>query len=407
MALEKNHSSLANAPHLCLVLLWLAGIGLRLTILAPPPVISLIHADLNMSETQIGILSGIPAALFACAAVLGALLIARFGAFSAIIIGLTTTAIGSTLRGISINVTLLYATTILTGLGVAIMQPSMPSLARTWLPNHIRLATAIYINGLLIGEVLPIALTLPIILPLVGSWQIDFMFWGGACALIALIIFALAPRGVGTIPNIISSHKWWPDWGSKLIWQLGLMMGSMNAIYFATNFFIPRYLLVIGRENDISGALMALNIGQLPASILLLFVVKELEQRAWPYIICGLLSVVSILSIIFGNSLMILCGASLLGFAAATVLILMLALPAILSSPEDVHRTAAAMLTIGYSCAVIIPIISGAAWDMSGIPAMAFVPIGLCAFMLIVVAASTRVVIFQPLPKLETLGNPV
>jgi CP family cyanate transporter-like MFS transporter len=50
------------------VLLWLAGIALRLTILAVPPVISLIQSDLHLSGTEIGILSGLPMVLFACAA---------------------------------------------------------------------------------------------------------------------------------------------------------------------------------------------------------------------------------------------------------------------------------------------------------------------------------------------------
>ena len=63
-----------------LVLLWLAGCALRLTILAVPPVIPLIHLDLHLSKTEIGILSGIPMVLFAGAAIAGSLLVARFGA---------------------------------------------------------------------------------------------------------------------------------------------------------------------------------------------------------------------------------------------------------------------------------------------------------------------------------------
>src|SRR5471030_2538013 len=62
-----------------LTLLWLAGCGLRLTILAVPPVIPLIHDELNLSATQIGILTGLPSMLFAFAAVPGSLLIARLG----------------------------------------------------------------------------------------------------------------------------------------------------------------------------------------------------------------------------------------------------------------------------------------------------------------------------------------
>ena len=57
-----------------LLLLWLAGNALRLTILAVPPVIPLIHLDLQLSKTQVGILSGIPMVLFAGAAIAGSLL---------------------------------------------------------------------------------------------------------------------------------------------------------------------------------------------------------------------------------------------------------------------------------------------------------------------------------------------
>ena len=53
------------SPLRALLLLWLAGVALRLTILAVPPVIPLIHDDLHLSETQVGILSGLPMVLFA------------------------------------------------------------------------------------------------------------------------------------------------------------------------------------------------------------------------------------------------------------------------------------------------------------------------------------------------------
>jgi CP family cyanate transporter-like MFS transporter len=51
----------------------------------------------------------------------------------------------------------------------------------------------------------------------------------------------------------------------------------------------------------------------------------------------------------------------------------------------------AGMFTISYSCAVIVPILSGLAWDASGAPAMAFVPIGLCNFLLIGLASTVSV----------------
>jgi len=376
---------------LCLALLWIAGNGMRLTILAVPPIIPLIHDDLHMSETQVGILSGLPAALFAFAAVPGSLLIARFGARTALIVGLLATGIGSALRGASPDVAILYATTILTGFGVAVMQPAMPPLVRAWLPTRIGFATAVYTNGLLIGEVFPVALTGILVLPLVGgNWRADVVVWGVPCIIIALIIALLAPRAA---PQAVTAapRKWWPDWKSGLIWRLGLMLGSVNAMYFTTNFFIPNFLRQTGHAADIDAALTAINVGQLPASILLLFVAGRLVRQKWPYIVSGLICIVAILGIVYGNSFVIISGAAMIGFAAAVVLILMLALPPLLSPPDDVHRTAAAMFTISYTCALVVPVLSGIAWDLTGVPAAAFLPIGLCGILLIVPALSFKI----------------
>ena len=105
------------------------------------------------------------------------------------------TALGSALRGAAPDIAFLYAATIVTGFGVAVMQPSLPPLVRAWLPDRIGFATAVYTNGLLVGEVLPVALTVPVLLPLVGgSWRHDFVVWAMPCVVDRAIVVALAPR---------------------------------------------------------------------------------------------------------------------------------------------------------------------------------------------------------------------
>ena len=364
---------------LCLVLLWLAGNGMRVTILAVPPVISNIHDDLGMTATQIGILSGLPMVLFAFAAVPGSLLIARFGALNALTFGLVATALGSALRGVSETVAWLYAASILTGFGVAVIQPAMPPLVRAWTPHRIGFATAVYTNGLLIGEIIPIALTIPVVLPMVGgSWRASFVVWAVPIALIAGVIALAAPRPATPLS---AARKWWPNWRDGLIWRLGFILGSVNALYFTSNAFIPDFLHHHGRDAEITGALTALNTGQLPASFLLLLFAGRLELKAWPYVACGILGLAAVVGIVFGNAPVLMLATATLGFVCAAVLILMLALPPLLSAPDDVHRTAAAMFTISYSLAVITPVFSGLAWDIAGVPAAAFGPIGLCALL--------------------------
>jgi CP family cyanate transporter-like MFS transporter len=375
-----------------LSLLWLAGVALRLTILAVPPVIPLIHDGLRLNATQIGILTGLPSMLFAIAAVPGSLLIARLGVRTALVVGLAITAIGGALRGAIPDVMWLYAMTVAMGAGVAVMQVTMPPAVRSWIPQRIGFATAVYTNGLLIGEILPVALMLPLVLPLVGgSWQWGFVFWSVPVAVIAVLIVALAPTGANGKTST-TSRRWWPDWNSHLIWRLGIMLGTINSTYFATNAFLPDYLRSNGQGEWISAALSGLNAGQVPASLLLLAVAGRLERKAWPYVACGLLCVISTVGIVFGSGAWIVAAATVQGFAAAAILILILALPPLLSAPDDVHRVTAAMFTISYSCAVIVPVISGLVWDLSGIAAMAFAPIALCGIVLVVLAPAIKYV---------------
>jgi MFS transporter, CP family, cyanate transporter len=372
---------------LYLLLLWLAGNGLRITILAVPPVIPQIRTDLGMSETQVGILTGLPPVLFACTAILGSLLIARFGALATLIAGLVATAAGSALRGAAPDIALLYAATIVTGFGVAIMQPSLPPLVRAWLPQRIGFGTAVFTNGLLVGEILPVALTIPVLLPLVGdSWRASFVIWAAPVALIALVILLLAPRQAAPAQQT----SWWPDWRDPLIWKLGIALGAANAIYFTTNAFLPDYLHHLGRADLVSAALTTLNVAQIPASLLLLAVAHRIERSIWPHIVCGAAAIAAVAGIMVLPGPGVVVCAGVLGFCAATILILMLAMPALLAAPGDVHRVAGAMFTISYSLAVITPICSGLAWDLTGTPSTAFLSIGACALILIVVAPTIR-----------------
>jgi MFS transporter, CP family, cyanate transporter len=369
------------------LLLWLAGVALRLTILAVPPVIPLIHDELKLSATQVGILTGLPSMLFAIAAVPGSLLIARLGVRAALVVGLLLTAIGGALRGVLPDVSWLYAMTIAMGAGVAIMQVTMPTTVRAWLPHRISFATAVYTNGLLIGELLPVALMLPVVMPMSGgSWQWGFAVWSVPVAMIALLVLGLAPKATNTNGSAPARRRWWPDWRNTLIWRLGIMLGTINATYFATNAFLPDYLRSNGQGEWISAALSGLNAGQLPASFLLLAVAGRLERKAWPYVVCGVLCVVATVGIVFSTGVWIVVAATVQGFAAAAILILVLALPPLLSPPDDVHRVTAAMFTISYSCAVIVPVISGMVWDISGIAALAFAPIAVCGILLVILA---------------------
>jgi CP family cyanate transporter-like MFS transporter len=219
-----------------LPLLWLLGAQLRLTVLAVPPVLPLIHRDLALSEKAIGALSALPVLLLGLAAVPGSLGVARLGARRACLVGLAIVAIAGAARGIGPSVPMLYGMTFVMGAGIALMQPTLPSLVGEWFPTRAGLATAVYANGLLISEGLPPLVTIPLLLPLVGgSWEWSFAVWSIPVVMTLLLLVTTTPHQARD--RLVKTMRWWPDWRGAL--PLGMLLGGTGGLYFLGNTFIP------------------------------------------------------------------------------------------------------------------------------------------------------------------------
>lgn len=370
-AVSEARAASLRASLPALAILWLAGVDLRLTVLAVPPVLPLIHHDLAMSEKAVGALSGLPVLLLGLAALPGSLLIARLGARRAAIAALLAVAASSALRGLGPSLPMLFAMTFLMGAGVSVLQPALPSLVGEWFPRSPGFATAVYANGLLVGETIPAALTIPLVLPLVdGSWEASFVVWSLPVAATAVWLALAAPAAAP--PAVGERARWLPDWKSGETWRLGFLLGSTGGLYFSTNAFIPDYLHAIGRQGLVALSLTALNAGQLPASAIILLWARSLQKSRVPLAVMPLIGIAGLSLLPVRAGLAEVVGAGLVGFACAFVLIMSLALPPQIAPPREVHRLSAGMFAIGYSLSFLIPLLGGAVWDATRLPAAAF-----------------------------------
>jgi len=355
-----------------LLLLWLGGIDVRLTMLAVPPLIPLIHRELHLDEKAVGALVSGPVLLLAIAAVPGSLLIAKLGVRGALLAGLGSVGMFGALRGFGPSVPVLFSATFLMGVGIAVTQPAFPSLVREWFPRRIAIATAVYSNGILIGETLPTALTTPVgVLPLAhGDWRWALAMWSVLVLVTAVAIAAAAPaRSTGaTVPS-----RWWPDWRQGQAVRIGVVMGMASAVYFGANAFIPDYLDQTGRHDLISPTLALLNGAQLltaPAVVL------------WPKLLTGRAGFVGSAAIMAAAQLGLVLTpgagpvvwAPVLGFSTALAFVVVLSIPPRLAPPGGVARMSAAIFTLQYATAFVIPLLAGALWDATGKALLAFVP---------------------------------
>ena len=251
--------------------------------------------------------------------------------------------------------------TIVMGAGVAIMHASLPPAVRAWLPHRIGFATA-RLHQRAAGRRNPARRADLSAGAAAGrrSWRGSFAFWSVPVAVIALVVLVLAPRAAATrrrrAPALVAGLERSADLAARHHAR------HRQRDVFRQQRLPARLSRSTAWATGSAPALTALNVGQLPASFLLLAFAGRLERKAWPYVVCGVLCArrdrrhrVRLRH--RGSSPAPRC----MGFSAAGILILVLALPPLLAAPDDVHRVSAAMFTISYSCAVIVPVISGLA----------------------------------------------
>jgi hypothetical protein len=106
--------------------------------------------------------------------------------------------------------------------------------------------------------------------------------------------------------------------------------------------------------------------------------------------VCGVVFLLCLAGFVMTASLWTVACAGVLGFLGAVVFTLALTLPPLLSAPADVARVSAAVFTISYTQALLVSVLSGAAWDLAADPRFAFLPMAISALPLLFMSPFIR-----------------
>ena len=146
------------------------------------------------------------------------------------------------------------------GLGVAMMQPALPALLPRWLePHHIALGSAIYMNGMLMGEFIGAGITLPVLMPLLdNSWRATVLAWSLPALLVVPPCFAQTGPGPARTQSRLAARLEKP-----VTLRLGLLLGLSGSMFFGLNAYMGNLLEQQGRIGLLSEALFWYNIASL------------------------------------------------------------------------------------------------------------------------------------------------
>ena len=376
------------------ILLILVGFNLRSVILAVPPILPLIQHDLRLNYTTAGLLTALPVLVLAGAAWPSGLLAERIGARACVSIGLALLGGGALMRALWPIASLLLLFTLLMSLGIALAQTAVPVLARRWFPAHIGFVTALFSDGLIIGEAVAAGITVPVLVHFWGgdAWTVTFIFWGIPVVALLVLWLWLAPAAPGrsfspervTTSSAAKDHTSTAQRKRVNALHLGIMIGAGSLIYFGMNAWIASYNQAIHYAYLTPAALTILNVSQLPSSLGVTFFAQRLAGHRWPFVAAGVVCFVAITGWIFTPPPLQLFWAALLGGSSALVFTLGIALPPLLAGPGEVARLTGITISLTYAVAFVGPIIGGQLWDLFHLPAIAFLPVALASIMLIV-----------------------
>lgn len=381
------------------VLITLVGFNLRSVILGVPPVLPLIQHDLGLSYTATGFLTALPVLALAVGAWPAGLLAERIGARLIVSIGLALLGAGALLRAFRLTTYSLFLFTLLLSIGIALTQTAVPVLIRRWFPKQIGLVSALFGDGLIIGEAVAAGVTVLIMVRFLGgdAWAGTFVFWGIPVVVLLACWLWLAPpapvkatRQLSSPSSAVSSSPGAasPKQRKRVnALHLGILVGGGSLVYFGMNAWIASYNQAMHLSYQTPVALLTLNAAQLPVSFAVTLVAQQIVGRRWPFIAAGIVSSFAIVGWIFTPAALEPLWAALLGGSGALVFTLGIALPPLLANPQEVGHLTGITLSLTYGVAFVGPFIGGALWDLFNLPALVFVPVLIASVMLIALGA--------------------
>lgn len=358
---------------LLLLGLLLVALNFRPAVTSIPPVLEAIRTDLNLSYTAVSLLTTIPTlcmGLFAFAAVPFS---RRLGRERAILWMVALIGVATAMRVASASVAVLFGTTILIGVGIAVSQTLLPSIVNEHFSNRAALVTGLYTTSLGIGAALAAGGT-ALISTIVDSWPAALAVWS-VFGVAAIVVWAPIARATETrSPEDLPTRTGLP-WRSRGAWILTVFFAVQSILYYSELTWIAPVYVDLGWGPREAGFLLTLFIlagmcGTLGISAL---ADRTTDRRPW-LILAVVLNTAGLVGIVWFPLVSPWGWAILTGGGMGGMFALDLTLPADLAPTPDISdRLTAMMVGVGYAVGAVGPFGVGGLRDFLGSYDLSFI----------------------------------
>jgi CP family cyanate transporter-like MFS transporter len=223
----------------------LLALNMRGPIVAVSPVLDTISADLGISATTAGLLTGLPVLCFGLATPAASALLARVGLGRGVSISLVVLLAGMLLRSVD-GLPAALAGTLLIGIAITVGNVAVPVVIARDLPHRAGPVLGGYTAALNVGSMLTLSLTVPLTASL--GWRTAIASWG-VLVVAALALWIYATRGPvrapaagpvdGAGPAAADERTWWRR---PKVWLLTAAFSGQAFSYYGVTAWLPLLL---------------------------------------------------------------------------------------------------------------------------------------------------------------------
>ncbi|MCL9659662.1 MFS transporter [Paenibacillus hunanensis] len=353
---------------LYVVALFMASLNLRPVVSSIAPVLANIQHDLSLSGAVSSLLVSIPVLIMGILAPFSVKVSEKLGierviAFSLMLIG------GSLVLRLFIHsISLLFLTTLLSGVGIAMMGPLLSGFIKKHMAASAPSMIAIYSMALALGAALGSSFTAPLKEGL-HSWQMSLAFWG-IPVILAVPLWMTIRRQQSSGSEQTSRTSYGKaltlPWRNRKAWMLTVQFGMLSLVFYSILGWLPLMLIEAGASKLHAGLMVTLFAWiQIPSSTIVQQLLKRQPSRRIWLIVSSIMQATGLLLMFFSTSLWI--AVFICGVGSGMLFSLLNLLPVeMTSSSEEASSWTAMSQCVGFLIGAAGPLLIGYLHDQLG-----------------------------------------
>ena len=374
--------------------------NLRPALAGVPPLVPEIQAELHLTNAWLGVLTLLPVLCMGIFAPVAHWASTMWGSAPVVMTATLLLTLGSAMRLAGSNVFVLYAATLVVGIGIAVVGTLLPRLVKTlFRPERVGLLTGVYMLAIMVGATIGAGMAEPLATAL-GSWEQSLAAWS---VLGVLGLVAWAPLG-----RVVWRHRAEVTalsvgsalpWRSATAWLIAAYLVTQSFAFYSTLAWLAPSYVKLGWDADDAGYLLSAFAGvQILSGLLMPVLSDRVHDLRLLLVPATIAAAAGLVGVGVAPTAAPWFWAALIGFGQGSAFALALVLLVRFAATPHASGGLSAMgFLIGYGVSSVGPLAMGALRDATG----GFEPVWIVLAALMV---PQLVICFVLRPRLPKVG---